>query len=178
ASKNKAIDTQTWQTIAARRVANQLTQVVHLALDGTALPEADRSNLIKKPLNEAGLNAKHQELSEEFVELIDNLQNAINDTNTVTSVTTLLQGCKTPIEEIMLHVLKIPEFREKYPEILEAEGLDEIADEEDQDTANDPGLPGDLPGLPGDATGGDGAPGVAPGASGPPANASGPAGGN
>lgn len=154
-SRSKPIDTQSWQTIAARRVANQLTQAVHLALDGKPLPETEISPTVVKPLVAASLPAKHELLTVELAELVDALQDKLNDATTVTDVRGLLQAVKTPIEDIMLHVLKIDEFRERYPEIIEAEGLDEIPDVMigDGDSApGDGGLPppdGGLPSLDG-----------------------------
>lgn len=125
-TRTKPVDTQSWETIAARRVVNQLAQAVHLALDGIPLPESDKSPAVIKPLVSAQLPALHEELTRELAELLDALQIAANDASTITDVRGLLQGVKTPIEDIMLHVLKIPEFTVRYPEILEEEGLDEI----------------------------------------------------
>ncbi|GAB5405004.1 MAG: hypothetical protein Aurels2KO_32350 [Aureliella sp.] len=174
-SRSKPIDTQSWETIAARRVANQLTQAVHLALDGKPLPESDVSPAIVKPLVEAGLPAKHEVLTSELAELVDAFQDKLNDASTVTDVRGLLQAVKTPIEDIMLHVLKIDEFRERYPEIIEAEGLDEIPDVMINDGDSAPGEGDGLPsfdsGLPpiGGAPAG-GAPAGGPAAGGPPAS--------
>lgn len=170
-TRSKPIDTQTWETIAARRVVNQIAQAVHLALDGIPLPESDVSPEVIKPLVSAELPPIHEKLTRELAELLDALQLAVNDASTITDVRGLLQSVKTPIEDIMLHVLLIPEFTERYPEILEEEGLDEIPSVVVPD-AGDPadqgdGLPTDgLPDLPGSGPANGAAPADAVGANG------------
>lgn len=121
--KPKPIDTQTWQTRAARRLVNQITQTVHVALDGMPLAEENPSQAAGVPIVSAQLSEEMNSKAVELVELINALQTAANDPSLVTDINSLLNQVETPIEEIMDHVLEIPGFAERYPDLAEGEEL-------------------------------------------------------
>lgn len=139
-SKKKAIDVQEWQAIHARRRANQITQIIHTCLDGFDDAEGKRqTKLVGIPLvrswtaqdgsEVADTPADLKSAMEELVLLVDAFQTAVNDFEMAPDTSKLLQQTKTPIEDIMDHVLTVPGFTDQYPDLAEDEELDEIPDQ-------------------------------------------------
>lgn len=122
-SRIKPIDTQSWQTIAARRYVNHLTQAVHLALDGKQMAEENRSLAVIKPLLEAGMPESLQPSVEDLVESLDGLQTQLNNPVGVTDINGLLNQVREPIIDVMYLATQVPGFLERYPEIAKDEGL-------------------------------------------------------
>ncbi len=123
----KPIDTQDWQTRAARRMLNQVTQTIHTALDGK--PLADENPTRATSLAAAAQNdAQLQGLVVELSELIDDVHKAINDPEKIKDVPSLLQGAQIPIENIMDFVHDVPGFGERYPELAEDVALETVPD--------------------------------------------------
>lgn len=164
-SSTKPIDSQDWDTRVSRRYVNQILEGVHIALDGKAFAE-DKGARVDKPLNVASLNAELQESTTELITLVEALQTAVNNPDTVTTAKSLLGVAEPPIEEIMDYVLEIPGFVKQYPEMSDEELEAAPTDEEGADPAQ--GSAGKGPGDPSgeggeNASGGDGPAGVAPG---------------
>ncbi|MCR9291966.1 MAG: hypothetical protein NXI32_04555 [bacterium] len=128
ASKPKAIDTQDWQTILARRKVNQIMQVVHLCLNGRAVADGQIPKKIGRPLSVAQMPAELQAVVTELTEKLEALQEAVNDIAPVKDVNSLLQQAETPIEDIMDLVEAIPGFAERYPDIVEGAELEHVED--------------------------------------------------
>ncbi len=122
-AKPKPIDTQTWQVRVARRHINQVSQIVHVALDGVPLAEQPAVAQVK-PLKDAGLAEELQPHLTELMEALDLFQTAVNDPTLVTDMTSLLTQAETNIEEIMFLVKKIPGFLDRYPELIPDEELE------------------------------------------------------
>ena len=155
-SKKKAIDVQDWQTIHARRRANQLAEVVHTCLDGLNTAEEKRqTKLIGIPLVRSWTGPDGAEVAntpadlkaglEELVLLVDAFQTAVNDFELAPDTSKLLQQTKTPIEDIMDHVLTIPGFTQQYPDLAEDEELDEIPDQPQAPPADNGGSGSEQP---------------------------------
>ena len=180
-SDSKPIDTQDWDTRIARRVANEIAQAIHIALND--VPLAEERPIVDvgtKPLLEA--SPEQQTEIEELIILVEAFQTAVNDAGAITDVTSLLQTTKEPIEDIMDFVKAMDGYSTKYPESVEEE--DEVLKDADEPASQDPAGVGDSasegknpegknPGKPGGApaeapnagapAGGPGAPPAAPG---------------
>jgi len=159
-SKNKPVDTQKWDVRLSRRMINQISQAVHVALDGVPVLEEKALSDVK-PLKDAKLPAESQAKADKLVAAIEAFQTAVNDPERVTTMTTLLTQAEGNIEEIMDLVKEVPGFLERYPE---------LAPDEELETAEDPDAPpatpptdGDVPeNLDGSAPPADSAPAEAP----------------
>ncbi len=130
-NRNKPVDTQKWDVRLSRRLINQISQAVHVALDGVPLTEVDALSGVK-PLKDAKLPAESQATVARLVEAVEAFQTAVNDPQRVTTMTTLLTQAEGNIEEIMDLVKEVPGFLERYPE---------LAPDEELETAEDPGAP-------------------------------------
>ncbi|MCA9193130.1 MAG: hypothetical protein KDB03_15250 [Planctomycetales bacterium] len=171
----KPIDTQTWEVRIARRLGNQISQAVHVALDGIPLAEERPVRTENYVLVSMKMPDDTQLTIEKMIEHLDAFQAGMNDPRLVTNTTSLLNQTKLPIQDIMDLVLKVPGFKERYPELVEDEELDEVAEEPTQPTGDsgdvgpaDAGSAdptGGAPADPSEDTGGDAANGstTAPG---------------
>lgn len=165
-------DTQTWQVRLARRLINQISQAVHVALDGKPMAEQPVVEGIY-PLNAAQLPAELQENIVDLIDAVDSFQSAVNDPLRVRDMTSLLTQAEGQIEEIMDLVKEVPGFLDKYPELIPDDELETATvptakPPVDPNAPADPSAPAD-PNAPADPS----AP-VDPGA---PAGSSAPAGG-
>lgn len=148
-NKPKPIETQDWRTRGSRRLLNQISQQVHIALDGKPL-SSNSSLLVAKPLTAIEGNAEIAAQVTDLVTLVDELQTAINDAVKIRTINTLLTGAKVPIENIMEFALELPGFVDRYPELADDEetldvvpeapvfGDDEPEDSSGDDTEGDP----------------------------------------
>ena len=154
-TKVKPIETQDWQTLIARRKVNQVSQMVHLCLNGRPVFEGKVPRKIGRPLSVGELPAELQAIVTDFVEKLESLQEAVNDAEAITDVNSLLQQAETPIEDIMDLVITIPGFAEKYPELAEDEGLEHVPDKPAEQPAEQPadGAAGAAAEQPGDNDG-------------------------
>ncbi|MEZ6138452.1 MAG: hypothetical protein R3C53_26515 [Pirellulaceae bacterium] len=143
----KPIDTQDWQTRAARRLLNQITQKIHVALDGKPLKDESPVYTYSFASATAG-NAELQQQVTELVDLLDEFQEAINDAVKIEDIASILDESKTPIENIMDFSIEVPGFLKRYPELAD--------DEEDLQKAEKPKPMPNNGGAPAD--GGPGAP--------------------
>lgn len=148
ARKPKPIDTQTWQVRLGRRLVNQISQTVHVALDGVPLPNEQQVAGIK-PLKDAQLTADEQAKVAELVSAIEVLQTAVNDPQLVTTMTSLLTQAEGHIEDIMDLVKEVPGFLERYPELTPDDELPTAEDPEANRPA--PNAEGQDPALDGPA---------------------------
>lgn len=135
--KPKPIDTQTWQVRLGRRLVNQVSQAVHIALDGVPLPNEKQVAGIK-PLKDAQLTADEQAKLTELVSAIEVLQSAVNDPQLVTTMVSLLTHAEGHIEDIMDLVKEIPGFLERYPELTPDDELPTAEDPEANRPAANP----------------------------------------
>ncbi len=126
--KPKPKDTQTWQVRLARRLINQISQSVHVALDGKPMAE---ENVVEgvKPISAAQLPPETQEKIAKLITAVDDFQLAVNDPMLVRDMNSLQRQAEGYIEEIMDLVKEVPGFLDRYPELIEDEELE---------TANDP----------------------------------------
>ncbi len=115
----KPIDTQDWRTRGSRRLLNQVTQQVHIALDGKPLVDADVQ--VEKSLLSIDGNAELAAQVTELVTLVEELQTAVNDPVAIKTINTLLTGSKLPIENIMEYSIELPGFTDRYPELADDE---------------------------------------------------------
>ncbi len=122
-ARPKPKDKQTWDTLLARRRANEIAEAVRLCLDGIPAPEQKKPRLLGVPLKEAGLAADLQAKLDELIASVEEFQTAINDPNPITDVNSLLSVAELPIEDIMDLVLEIPGFSQKYPDLLKGDEL-------------------------------------------------------
>lgn len=166
ARKPKPIDTQTWQVRLGRRLVNQISQAIHVALDGVPLPNEKQVAGIK-PLKDAQLTADEQAKVAELVSAIEVLQTAVNDPQLVTTMTSLLTQAETHIEDIMDLAKEVPGFLERYPELTPDDELPTAEDPEANRPA--PNAEGQDPALDGPAAPDAPAGPVPDGASAPPA---------
>jgi hypothetical protein len=58
--------------------------------------------------------------------LIEEVQDAINDPNKITDVSSLLKESQVPIENVMDFVTEVPGFPERYPELADEEQLEAV----------------------------------------------------
>ncbi len=157
--KPKAKDVQTWQTIMARRRANQITQTVHECLDGVPQLDGRTTKLLGTPLTMAELPDDLPSKVTELIELIDLLQTEINTIETVKDTNTLLKNAEVRIEDIMDFVLEIPGFAEQYPDLVEGDELETVTEApkeqppEGGETGGEPGASGE--GSEANTTGGE-----------------------
>ncbi len=126
--RSKPVDTQTWQVRLSRRLINQISQAVHIALDGVPLP-AEKPILGVKPLKGSKLSAEELAKIDKLVVAIEVFQTAVNDPLRVRSMASLLTQAEGNIEEIMDLVKEVPGFLERYPE---------LAPDDELETAEDP----------------------------------------
>ncbi len=150
-STPKPVDTQDWTTRSARRMLNQVTQTIHVALDGKPLGESNaaRSQSFRSA---AAADPKLQSQIAELVELLDEFQTAINDPAKIEDIDSLMTESKVPIENIMDFAIEVPGFLKRYPELAgENEDLDEVPEVPE---AGDGGAPGSEPPI-GDNPAGD-----------------------
>ncbi|MFN3190043.1 MAG: hypothetical protein ACE361_05925 [Aureliella sp.] len=131
-SEVKAIDVQDWQTILARRKANQLAQTVHLCLNSLPTSEARKPKKVGVGLIDAKLPSDLNERVEELIEKLDAFQVAINDVGKSSDVNELLNEAEIPIEDIMDLVLTIPGFGAAYPELAQDQELETVPDKVEQ----------------------------------------------
>lgn len=135
-NNSKPVDTQPWQVRLSRRMINQLSQAVHVALDGIPLPEESPLQGVK-PIADANLPGESQAKIAKLVQAIEAFQTAVNDPQRVTTMTTLLTQAERNIEDIMDLVKEVPGFLERYPELTPDDELE---------TAEDPdAVPADVP---------------------------------
>ena len=122
------------------RRANQITQIIHTCLNGFDDAEGKKpTKLVGFPLVRSWTAQDGSEVAdtpvdlksslEELVLLVDAFQTAVNDFEAAPDTSKLLQQTKTPIEDIMDHVLTVPGFTDQYPDLAEDEELDEIPDQ-------------------------------------------------
>lgn len=143
-NRPKPKDTQTWQVRLARRHINQISQAVHVALDGK--PMADEGIEVVeavKPISAAQLPADLKEKIVALIEAVDEFQTAVNDPARVRDMTSLLTQAEGTIEEIMDLVKEIPGFLDKYPELTEDDELDSAIDPNAKPQPADPNAPAD-----------------------------------
>ncbi len=125
-NKPKPIDTQDWRTRGSRRLLNQISQQVHIALDGKPLTSSS-SQVVAKPLSAIEGNAEIAAQVTDLVTLIDELLTEVNDAAKIKTINTLLTGAKIPIENIMEFALELPGFVDRYPDLADdEEKLDEV----------------------------------------------------
>ncbi|MFO0944081.1 MAG: hypothetical protein U0930_25375 [Pirellulales bacterium] len=152
-NKPKASEVQDWQTRLARRHLNEFSQLAHRALDGKRAKEENATSALKLHMTAQDVKFDDDYKFDKLITAIEDFQKAMNDINKVRTVTTLMQECKKPIEEIMDFAKKMPGFLEKYPELKsdedklqEAETKDEKKDDKgDGKNGGDKGEPGDKP---------------------------------
>lgn len=130
-ARPKPKDTQTWQVRLGRRLINQVSQSVHIALDGKPMPEVNAVAGVK-PINAAQLPPETQQVITNLIEAIDEFQVAVNDPLRVRDMTSLLTQAEGHIEEIMDLVKQVPGFLDRYPELTPDDELE---------TANEPPKP-------------------------------------
>jgi hypothetical protein len=144
-NKPKPIETQDWRTRGSRRLLNQVSQQVHIALNGMPLTDSS-TPLVAKPLTAIEGNAEIAAQATELLTLLDELQTQVNDATKIKTINTLLTGAKIPIENIMEFAIELPGFVERYPDLADdEEKLDEvpeapvIEDEDMEEPAEDAG---------------------------------------
>lgn len=116
-NKPKAKDVQDWQTRSARNHLNEVTQLVHRALDGKRTSSEPANTVSKLHLTKEDVTFEEDYKLAKLIQLVDDFQKVINDINKVRTVATLMANSKLPIEEIMDYSKKMPGFLEKYPEL-------------------------------------------------------------
>jgi hypothetical protein len=154
ANKPKPKDTQTWQTRLSRRLVNQISQAVHVALDGKPIAEGTIVTEVK-PISAAQLPAETTAVISKLIEAVDEFQTAVNDPLRVRDITSLLTQAEGHIEEIMDLVKEVPGFLDRYPELIPDEELETATDPAQTPVPaepTDPGAPAD-PAAPADPSG-------------------------
>jgi hypothetical protein len=147
-NKPKPKDTQTWQTRLSRRLVNQISQAVHVALDGKPVTEGTVVANVK-PINAAQLPAETTAVIAKLIETLDEFQTAVNDPLRVRDITSLLTQAEGHIEEIMDLVKEVPGFLDRYPELIPDEELETATDPAQNQVPADPTDPAD-PAAPAD----------------------------
>jgi hypothetical protein len=145
-AKVKLVDTQEWKTRIARRRLNEFTQLAHRALDGRTISTEAASAITPLTSDKVAIAAEFK--LPKLLTLLEDLQTAMNS-NKVTTVTSLMNSSKKPIEEIMDYAKQVPGFLDKYPELKSEE--DELAEAEVEPT-QPPATGGGIDGA-GDPTG-------------------------
>ncbi len=113
----------------ARRQVNQLLQTAHIALDGKATKEGRVVLANTKPILDLGLPAEVSTAASSLLKAVDSLQNRVNDSSKITTMTTLLGQSKKPIETVMDLVRDVPALTAQYPKYQVKDELNEVSEE-------------------------------------------------
>jgi hypothetical protein len=145
----RAVETQTWETRRARRILNQSTQFVRLAVAG-ARTSGESARVPSYLATESLGMVKDYNLTR-LVQLIDALQATTNDIDQISTVPALMNRTKKDIIAILRFVKDMPGFKEKYAD--SGDGEAQLQNLQDTDAPGGNDAAGGAPA--GDPTGGD-----------------------